>query len=88
MLGYSEQQQQQYPSLTYGQSDPMMYPNMQYSDPYLYNNQYYSEQNSSPVITELARQYVNDVYDRQYQSQFVDPYQQYYQDPYSVNTYF
>ena len=82
MLTYGEQ----YPSMNYGQADALMYQNGQYLDPY--SNQYYPEQNPSPIISELARQYVTDIYDQQYQSQLLQSYGQFYQDPYAINSYF
>lgn len=74
-MGY----EQQYPSMNYPNEDMLMsYP----------MDQYYYQPNSSPLITELARQYVNDGYDQQYQSQMMQSYGQFYPDPYTINSYF
>lgn len=80
------------PMMTYGEEyPPMNYPNGDLSMYYSSQNpsvNYYNEQNPSTMITELARQYVNQAYDQQYQTQLLQSYGQLYQNPYTINSYF
>jgi hypothetical protein len=63
----------QSPSIHYGGQNPF--------------GQYFNEQNPSPIVSELARQYLYQISDSQYQKQLLEPYRQYLQDPYLINNY-
>lgn len=97
---FQSHQQPHYPN--YNQQHHNYYPdnyweqqhsNQFYQNPMLsYGNQsaaeeYYYEQGPSPMISELARQYVTQAQDAQYQRQLLDPYRQYLHDPYLINNY-
>lgn len=72
----------QNPLMSYGGQNPVMsYPDQ---NPF---GQYYNERSPSPLVSELARQYVYQMSDAQYQTQLLEPYKQYLQDPYLVNSY-
>ena len=75
--------------MTYGEEyPPMNYPNGDLSMYYSTQNPSMNYYNESPMITELARQYVNQAYDQQYQTQLIQSYGQFYDNPYSINSYF
>jgi hypothetical protein len=78
---YPQQQQQQYfPSDYY--PDPMMaYGGQSPAE------QYFNNPSPSPIISALAREYVSQAADAQYQNQLLDPYRQYLNDPYLMNNY-
>jgi hypothetical protein len=80
--------------------DPMMAYGGQYPPEQYYNNpnpmmmygDYYNDgsnsinQNSSPLVSALVRQYIREVADQQYEDQLLQPYQQ--NNPYLSNNYF
>ncbi len=70
------------PMMTYGGQSPLMSYGEQ--NPF---GQSFNEQTPSPLVSELARQYVYQMSDAQYQRQLLEPYQQYLQDPYLINNY-
>jgi hypothetical protein len=49
--------------------------------------QYFSNQNPSPIISNLALEYINQTNDAQYQNQLLDPYKQYLHHPYLIHNY-
>jgi hypothetical protein len=49
--------------------------------------QYFHNPTPSPIISEIARQYVSNTNDAQYANQLLDPYRQYLHDPYLVHDY-
>ena len=53
-----------------------------------YPNGYISEEYPSPVMTELAREYVTRMTDTLYERQLLEPYGQFFQDQYFFNGYF
>ena len=76
--------------MIYGNQNPMMYGNqspMMFSGGQSPNVQYFSEPSPSPLITELAREFLSQRADMQYQRQLLEPYRQYLQDPYLINNY-
>jgi hypothetical protein len=95
-------QQQQYPYPDYNQYAQQMHNDQLWQQYYMnqaYQNsmmaygdqsaaeQYYHSQDPSPLISELARQYVSQTNDMQYERQLLDPYQQYLNDPYLIQNY-
>ncbi len=95
-------QQQQYPYPDYNQYAQQMHNDQLWQQYYMnqaYQNsmmaygdqsaaeQYYHSQDPSPLISELARQYVSQTNDMQYERQLLDPYQQYLHDPYLIQNY-
>jgi len=49
--------------------------------------QYFNDQSPSPIISELARQYVLQATDAQYERRLLKPYRQYLEHPYLTNNY-
>lgn len=79
------------PAMYYGMANPPIYsPNEYYfeENPMMYYpNEYYVEQSPSPMMTELARQYFYRLNDAQYERQLLEPYSQYFQQPFTINQY-
>lgn len=77
-----------YPIQNFNDYPPQDYSNDFFQSPPLaYGNQpplgpYMNSPSPSPMITDLARQYVTNMSDAQYERELLEPYQQYFQDPY------
>ena len=79
------------PMMAYGgQGPPMPYSGYDPFMPYGQQNlggPYFYEQSPSPLVSELARQYILQASDAQYERELLAPYNQYFQDPYLVQNY-
>ena len=84
MMAYGSQYP---PEQYYNNPNPNSNPMMMYGD-YYNDGQNYINQSLSPLVSALARQYIWQVADQQYEDQLLEPYQQYINNPYLSTNYF
>ena len=76
-----------YPPHSYDSGDLFSSPSVAYGgQPYPMG--YSNTSSPSPIISALAQEYVTRAMDAQYESELLQPYQQYLEQPYLVNNYF
>ena len=77
----------QYPSIPYEQPDLSMYFTDVQDTSTFYPNQYFHEETPSPIITDLAQQYLTRMSDALYERQLLEPYGQFSQGQFFYNAY-